>query len=59
MIISIPLLSHDSKKTKKFDEQNKAAIAELPDSSEFLYNLETKTARKALKTVWTNTEDKK
>jgi hypothetical protein len=41
------------------DEQNKAGIDELPDSSEYIYNLETKTARKALKTVWKNTEAKK
>ena len=50
MITSITLLSNDAKKTKKFQEQNKAGIAELADSSDFLYNLETKTARKALKT---------
>ena len=41
------------------DEQNKAGIDELPDSSEYIYNLETKTARKALKAVWKNTEAKK
>ena len=41
------------------DEQNKAGIDELPDSSEFIYNLETKTARKALKKVWKNPEAKK
>lgn len=41
------------------DEQNKAGIDELPDSSEFIYNLETKTARKALKKVWKNFEAKK
>jgi hypothetical protein len=40
------------------DEQNKAGIDELPDSSEYIYNLETKTARKALKTVWKNTTEK-
>jgi len=31
------------------DEQKKAGIDELPDSPEFIYKLETKTARKALK----------
>jgi len=41
------------------DEQNKAGIDELPNSSEFIYKLETKTARKALKTVWKNPEAKK
>ena len=41
------------------DEQNKAGIDELPDSSEFIYNLETKTAKKALKKVWKNPEAKK
>jgi hypothetical protein len=41
------------------DQQNKAGIDELPDSSEFIYNLETKTARKALKKVWKNPEAKK
>jgi hypothetical protein len=41
------------------DEQNKAGIDELPDSSEYIYNLETKTARKALKAVWKNAEAKK
>ena len=41
------------------DEQNKAGIDELPDSSEFIYKLETKTARKALKNVWKNPEAKK
>ena len=40
-------------------EQNKAGIDELPDSSEFIYNLETKTAKKALKKVWKNPEAKK
>ena len=57
--------SNSPKKKKKsqdqcsIDEQNKAGIDELPDSSEFIYNLETKTARKALKKVWKNTEAKK
>jgi len=41
------------------DEQNKAGIDELPDSSEFIYILETKTAKKALKRVWKNPEAKK
>lgn len=41
------------------DEQNKASIDELPNSSEFIYKLETKTARKALKKVWKNPEAKK
>jgi len=51
--------SNDPKKKKQsledqcpIDEQNKAGIDELPDSSEFIYKLETKTARKALKNVW-------
>jgi hypothetical protein len=35
-------------------EQNKAGIDELPDSSEYIYTLETKTAKKALKKVWKN-----
>ena len=41
------------------DEQNKAGIDELPDSSEYRYNLETKTAKKALRNVWKNTQAKK
>ena len=41
------------------DEQNKAGIDELLHSSEFIYNLETKTARKALKKVLKNPEAKK
>ncbi len=41
------------------DEQNKGSIDELPNSSEFIYKLETKTARKALKNVWKNPEAKK
>ena len=40
------------------DEQKKAGIDELPDSPEFIYKLETKTARKALKKVWKNDEAK-
>jgi hypothetical protein len=32
---------------------------ELPDSSKFIYNLETKAARKALNKVWKNPEAKK
>jgi len=39
--------------------QNKAGIDELPDSSEFIYSLETKTAKKRLKTVWRNPKAKK
>jgi len=41
------------------DEQNKGSIDELPNSSEYLYKLETKTARKALKKVWKNPRAKK
>ena len=37
-------------------EQDKAGIDELPDSSEYIYTLETKTAKKALKKVWKNRE---
>ena len=56
--------STDPKKKKKkkaeaqcpIHEQNKAGIDELPDRSEFIYNLETKTAKKALKRVWKNPE---
>lgn len=57
--------SNDSKKKKQSEdqcpiyEQNKAGIDELPDSSEFIYNLETKTVKKALKKVWKNPEAKK
>ena len=57
--------SNDPQKKKKskdqcpIHEQNKAGIDSLPDSSEFTYNLETKTAKKALKKVWKNTEAKK
>lgn len=36
------------------DQQKKAGINELPDSSKFIYNLETKTAKKALKNAWKN-----
>ena len=43
----------------ELDEQNKGGIDELPNSSEFFYKLETKTARKALKKVWKNPEAKK
>ena len=35
-------------------EQNKGGIDELPDSSEYIYGLETKTAKKALGKVWKN-----
>jgi len=41
------------------DQQNKAGIHELPDSSKFIYNLETKTAKKALKKVWKNPQARK
>lgn len=58
--------SNDPKKKKQssedqwlIDEQNKAGVDELPDSSQFIYKLETKTARKALKNVWKNSEAKK
>jgi hypothetical protein len=56
--------SNKKKKDKSKDqcpinEQNKAGIDELPDSSEFTYNLETKAAKKALKTVWKNSDAKK
>jgi hypothetical protein len=57
--------SNYQKKKKKpqdqcsIDEQSKAGIDELPDSSEYIYNLETKTARKALKAVWKNPKAKK
>lgn len=59
------IISNSKKKKKKkqdqcsIDEQNKAGIDELPDSSKFIYKLETKTARKALKKVWKNPEAKK
>jgi hypothetical protein len=43
---------------KKF-EQNKAGIDELPDSFEYLYNIETKTAKQALRKVWKNPKAKK
>lgn len=48
-----------SKDQCPIDEQNKAGIDELPDGSEFIYNLETKAAKKALKKVWKNLEAKK
>jgi hypothetical protein len=59
-----PNFTQNSKKKKSkeqcpIDEQNKAGIDELPDSSEFFYKLETKTARKAIKNVWKNPEVKK
>ena len=41
------------------DQQNKAGIHELPDSSKFIYNLETKTTKKALKKAWKNPKAKK
>ena len=41
------------------DQQNKAGINELPHSSKFIYNLKTKTARKAAKIAWKNSEARK
>lgn len=41
------------------EEQNKAGIDELPDSSKFIYKLETKTARQALRKVLKNPVAKK
>ena len=41
------------------NKQNKAGNNELPDSSEYIYTLETNTAKKALKKVWKNLEAKK
>jgi hypothetical protein len=52
-------LKKKSKDQCPIHEQNKAGIDELPDSSEFTYNLETRTAKKALKTVWKNPDAKK
>ena len=43
----------------KQNEQKKAGSDELPDGSEYRYNLETKAAKKALKKVWKNDEAKK
>lgn len=40
-------------------EQNKGGIDELPDSSKFLYSLETKAAKQTLRKVWKNPEAKK
>ena len=57
--LNAPKKKKQSQNQCSIDEQNKAGIDELPDSSEFIYNLETKTARKALKKVWKNTEAKK
>jgi hypothetical protein len=39
--------------------QNKAGIDELPDSSHFIYNLDTKSAKKSLQRVWKNPQAKK
>jgi hypothetical protein len=56
---------HDPKKKKQSEdqcsiyEQNKGGLDELPDSSEFIYSLETKTAKKELRKVWKNPEAKK
>ena len=33
----------------QFDQQNKANINELPDSCKFIYDLETKIAKKVVK----------
>ena len=41
------------------DEQNKGGIDALPNSSKFIYKLETKAASKALKSVWKNPIAKK
>lgn len=54
----------DSRYQKKkdecpIDEQNKGNIDELPNSSEYIYKLETKTARKAIQRVWKNPRAKK
>lgn len=59
-----PNYPENKKKSKEEDQcsidgQNKAGIDTLPDSVEFTYNLETKTAKKALKKVWKNPEAKK
>ena len=58
--------SNDPKKKKQLsedqcpiDKQNKAGMDKLQDSSEFIYKLETKIARKSLKKVWKNSEAKK
>ena len=40
-------------------DQNKAGIEELPDSSKFIYGLDSKVAKKALKKVWKNPKAKK
>ena len=37
-------------------QQKKANIEELPDSSKYIYSLETKTAKKAIKNIWKNPE---
>jgi hypothetical protein len=39
--------------------QEKAGIDELPDSSEFIYNLEGKSAKQELRNVWKNPQAKK
>ena len=54
-----PKKKKESEDSCSIDEQNKAGIDELPDSSEFRYNLETKTVKKALKKVWKNPEARK
>ena len=40
-------------------EQNKAGIEDLPDSSKFIYDLEGKPVKGALKNVWKNPKAKK
>jgi len=57
--------SNDPKKKKQsaeqcsIYEQNKGGIDELPDSSKFIYSLETKAAKQTLRKVWKNPEAKK
>ena len=45
--------------TDQCDQQNKAGINELSDSCKFIYNLETKTGKKAVKNIWKNTQARK
>jgi hypothetical protein len=40
-------------------KQNKAGINDLPDSSRFIYRLETKSAKKTVKKVWKNSKAQK
>jgi hypothetical protein len=52
--------AEQSQESESFtDEQNKAGIDELPNSSKFVYKLETKTAKKTLQKVWKNPKAKK